>query len=187
MHPYPARLEERIELRDGEHLLVRPIRPEDEPAHREFFANLTPRDVYCRFFGVVKGFSPEELARFTRIDYGNEMAFIATGEDGDHAGKTLGVVRCSPPDADGAADFAIVVRSDVHHRGLGHALMEKMIRYARDAGLTALKGDVLTENRAMISLAKDFGFRQVGLPSLGALQVRLDLNAAPEGSVSHAK
>jgi hypothetical protein len=42
----------RVMLRDGWSVLLRPIRPEDEPAHPELFQRMTPEDIYYRFFHV---------------------------------------------------------------------------------------------------------------------------------------
>ena len=35
----------------GSHVLLRPIRPEDEPAHGELIGRMTPQDLRYRFFG----------------------------------------------------------------------------------------------------------------------------------------
>ncbi|MEO0377198.1 MAG: acetate--CoA ligase family protein, partial [Cyanobacteria bacterium P01_A01_bin.17] len=50
IRPYPQRLEETLTLRSGRRVLVRPIRPEDEPAHYEMFEHFTPEDLRFRFF-----------------------------------------------------------------------------------------------------------------------------------------
>src|SRR5262249_51185416 len=112
IRPYPRELEEQIALGDGTQLLLRPIRPEDEPAHLAPFPKLSPEDIPFRFFNLVRHMPHSQLARFTQIDYDREMAFIAIPLDGPAAQQTLGVVRavCEP---DGErAEFAIVVRSD---------------------------------------------------------------------------
>ncbi|MCV5831108.1 acetate--CoA ligase family protein, partial [Escherichia coli] len=36
IRPYPTELEEGAWLKDQRHILLRPIRPEDEPAHKQF-------------------------------------------------------------------------------------------------------------------------------------------------------
>ena len=48
--PYPSELEESVTLDDGQVLLLRPIRPEDEPALRAAFEKLTPEEIRMRFF-----------------------------------------------------------------------------------------------------------------------------------------
>lgn len=83
IRPYPRELEETVILRDGTELVVRPIRPEDEPAHQDFVSHLTVEDIRYRFFGIVREISHSEMARFTQIDYDREMAFVAQCQGAD--------------------------------------------------------------------------------------------------------
>ncbi|MDX1650256.1 MAG: GNAT family N-acetyltransferase, partial [Myxococcota bacterium] len=157
--PYPSDLAETAVLRDGTRVLLRPIRPEDEPAHLAFFRRLDPDDVRFRFFGVVREMPHSQLARYTQIDYDREMAFVAEATGPGGRPETLGVVR-TIEDADrDRAEFAIVVRSDLKGRGLGRVLMEKAIRYCRGRGVGEIVGQVLPDNRPMLDLAGRLGFR----------------------------
>nr|MBV6631288.1 GNAT family N-acetyltransferase [Oceanococcus sp. HetDA_MAG_MS8] len=156
IRPYPKELEETVEI-DGEALLLRPIRPEDEPAHKVFIDKLSFEDLYFRFFRAVGDLSHDQLARFTQIDYAREMAFIATRHT--HTGEeTLGVVRAVANADNTDAEFALIVRSDFQGRDLGRALLEKMIRYCKEHGIERLCGQALSSKQAMIHLAKDLGF-----------------------------
>jgi acetyltransferase len=173
IRPYPSELEETLELPSGKCVVVRPIRPEDEPAHRRFFERLDPDDVYFRFFSMMREMPRSQLARFTQIDYEREMAFVAyaPGEESE----TLGVVRAIADPDNREAQFAIVVRSDLKGLGLGRALLEKMIRYCRQRGTGELVGQVLAGNRPMRSLAQETGFREHYDPDAEVMEVRLDL------------
>ncbi len=156
IRPYPKDLEERIRL-DGLELLARPIRPEDEPMHKVFVDGLDPQDIRFRFFGMVRDFPHSQMARLTQIDYDREMAFIAIHE-APQGKKTVGVVRtvCDPDNV--AAEFAIVVSSQLKGRGLGRALLSKMIEYCRGRGTQCMIGEVLCENERMLHLAESLGF-----------------------------
>lgn len=174
IRPYPSELEEEVELPAGRSVAVRPIRPEDEPAHRRFFERLHPDDVYLRFFNSVRDIPHSQLARFTQIDYDREMAFIAC-EPGPEA-ETLGVVRAIANPDNTQAEFAIIVRSDLKGQGLGRALLEKMIRYCRGRGTGELVGEVLSGNRPMLSLARSLGFSRRFDQERGVFDVRLTLS-----------
>src|SRR5690606_14859251 len=50
IRPYPKNLEEAVQLRSGREILLRPIRPEDEPAHQTLLSRMTPEDLRMRFF-----------------------------------------------------------------------------------------------------------------------------------------
>lgn len=158
IRPYPKGLEETVTLRSGESVLLRPIRPEDEPAHAEFVAGLSPEDFRLRFFSPMRKLGHSELARFTQIDYEREMALIAVRPKADGANETLGVVRIVTDPDNRQAEFAILVRSDVKGHGLGEALMRKIIDYCRQRGTGEIIGDILRENQAMRTLAAELGF-----------------------------
>ena len=172
IRPYPSDLEEEIVL-GGHKVLLRPIRPEDELAHRELLTRINPQDVRFRFFGAVKELEHSQLARYTQIDYAREMAFIAVSVS-EQGGGTLGVVRavCDPDNE--RAEFAIVVRSNMKGRGLGAKLLDKLIRYLRAHGTGHVVGEVLVGNVRMLALAKGFGFH-VAQPEGGICALTLDL------------
>ncbi|MGL6355971.1 GNAT family N-acetyltransferase [Aeromonas veronii] len=159
IRPYPTELEEGAWLKDQRHILLRPIQPEDEPAHKQFVLQVSDEDRYKRFFADVGELGHEELARMTQIDYDREMAFVAVGQDGELQDQILGVVRAiSTPDLSDA-EFAILVRSDLKGVGLGKLMMEKIIRYAKEQGIGQLSGMTMPSNRGMVNLAKRLGFK----------------------------
>ncbi len=158
IRPYPNELEETVDFH-GRRLLLRPIRPEDSPHHRQFLSKVTPRDLYMRFFTGVRELPEADLAHLTQIDYDRDMAFVAVGRDAAGAEEILGVSRaCADPD-NNAAEFAVLIRSDLKGEGLGTLLMRKLIGYCRERGTRELWGDVMADNAAMLHLARSLGFR----------------------------
>jgi acetyltransferase len=157
IRPYPAELEETVAW-DGGTILLRPIRPEDGAAHVAFFDALTPDDVRYRMFVRVRELQPDQLARFTQIDYDREMAFIATRPGPDGHGETLGVGRVVADPDNVSAEFAVTVRSDLKGKGLGRMLMEKLIAYCRARGTCEITGEALPQNSPVIGLVRKLGF-----------------------------
>ncbi len=173
IRPYPRELEESAE-HNGLHLLLRPIRPEDFEQHRRFLARVTREDLRTRFFSTLRDVPARDLAYLTQIDYERQMAFIAVAPGLDGADETLGVARAAT-DADNIeAEFAVLVRSDLKHQGLGGLLLEKLIRYCRARGTRCMKGEVLGENVAMLRLAAAKGFRARHREA-GIVELTLDL------------
>ncbi|MGC1818818.1 MAG: GNAT family N-acetyltransferase, partial [Casimicrobiaceae bacterium] len=171
--PYPSDLEERVEIA-GQPLLLRPTRPEDQTAHVAFLARTDPDAIRTRFIHPVRAFAHPNLASLTQIDYNRQMAFIATPTRPDARDSILGIVRAvTDPDND-SAEFAILVRSDLKGRGLGFALLGKMVRYCRSCGTHELWGDVMADNASMLELATTLGFR-VAAPEQGLVRVTLTL------------
>lgn len=158
IRPYPRELEECVSLRDGRHVDLLPIRPEDEPEHWEFVESLSAEDKRFRFFGNVAKLPRAEMVKLTQIDYDREMAFIAKGPDNEGVVRTLGVVRAMVTTDNSEAEFAVAVRSDLKRQGLGKLLMQKIIRYCKARGTKRIVGAALGDNKSMAELARSVGF-----------------------------
>jgi acetyltransferase len=181
IQPYPKQLEQAAVLRDGTPVLIRPIRPEDEPALHALIAAMTAEDLRLRFFAPTRRLSHQTAARMTQIDYDREMAFLMVTPE--HLGvQILGVIHLiADPDLK-RAEFAPMVRSGHGRRGLGELLMTKMIAYAQARGIAELYAEVLRENIGMTRLAIKLGFsRHDNRDEPGILEVTRRLAArAPE-------
>jgi acetyltransferase len=176
IRPYPRELEELVPLGDGRILLLRPIRPEDEPSLQAAFAKLTPEEVRLRFFVPMKTLSHVTAARFTQIDYDREMALILT--DAGIAGRTqiYGVVRIIADPDNETAEYAVIVRHDMTGMGLGVFLLRRILDYAQQRGIREIHGDVLQENRTMLKLCEVLGFerkRSADDPEIVRVSLRL--------------
>ena len=64
-------------------MLLRPIRPEDEPLEHEMLMSLSEETLRERFFQVIKHISHEMHIRFCNIDYDREMAMVAEIRQGE--------------------------------------------------------------------------------------------------------
>jgi acetyltransferase len=176
IRPYPREWERTLPLHQGRRVHVRPVRPQDEGLYEEFFRHVSAEDMRLRFFGLVKDIGPAFIARLTQIDYGRSIALLALDDD---SGALLGVVRlhCDPDHRTG--EYAILVRSDCKGIGLGWALMELIIEYARREGLGLIYGQVLRENTTMLSMCRQLGFAVADDPDdPGLVAVSLDLAEA---------
>ncbi len=177
IRPYPQELVETVAWQ-GRPLVLRPIRPEDEPQHAAFVERLDPLDMRLRFFYSRRRIGHTEMARLTQIDYEREMAFIATAADAAGREETLGVARAVADPDNEQAEFAIVVRSDLKGGGLGELLMRKLIAHFRSRGTRRLVGDVLKENERMLELARHLGF-EINLDHGDPDAVRVGLSLRP--------
>jgi acetyltransferase len=155
VRPYPTQWQRHIELKGGWRVFARPMRPEDEPAIHELLRHVTGEDLRLRFFALMKEFSHEFIARLTQLDYARAMAFVAFDESSN---EPVGVVRIHSDSVYESGEYAILLRSDLKGRGLGWALMQLMIEYARSEGLKTISGDVLTENTVMLQMCRSLGF-----------------------------
>ncbi|MDR2013716.1 MAG: bifunctional acetate--CoA ligase family protein/GNAT family N-acetyltransferase [Rhodanobacter sp.] len=156
IRPYPSALEQTVILHD-QTLLLRPIRPEDADALRDFYVSCAPDDMRLRFFTARRDIPLSELARYTQIDYDREMTFVAFACDADGRSMMMGEVRvlCDPDNV--RAEFAVQVRSGIKQKGLGRLLMQRMIDYLRARHTRELVGECLPENDSMQRLARAVG------------------------------
>ena len=175
IRPYPKELEQPVDW-EGRRLLIRPIRPEDEPLLGELLNSLTPEDSRMRFFDSIRGLPRSRLARFSQIDYDREMALVAIECGSDGADHALGEVRAVADPDSRFADFAIVVASGIKGRGLGQLLLQSLVNYCRNRGIGELRGETLDGNLRMQSLARRLGFAVTSGADCGTMDLRLALN-----------
>ncbi len=155
VRPYPSQWQRHLEVKDGWRVLARPIRPEDEPVLHEFLRHVTSHDLRLRFFAPMKEFTHEFIARLTQLDYARAMAFVAFDEA---TNEMVGVVRIHSDSIYETGEYAILLRSDLKGKGLGWALMQLIIEYAKSEGLKTISGDVLKENTVMLEMCRHLGF-----------------------------
>ena len=172
IRPYPSELEQTIALADGSSVFVRPIRPEDQLKLVAMVMQSSPRDIYLRFFSPLKQLPQMMAARLSQIDYSREMAFVAMpASESPDDGDILGVARLIADPNDQRAEFAVMVRSDWHGRGLGYKLMQTLIVYADQRGISTIYGDILGENVTMLRMARELGFKVETSDSPGIFRV----------------
>lgn len=139
-------------------MLLRPVRPEDEPAIQRVFDRMTPEEKRLRFMGPMKVLSHAQAARYSQLDYARDMA-LALIEQRGHADYDIhAVVRLSADSDNRAAEYAILVLKEIAGQGLGSYLMKKIIAYARQQGIGEIYGEVLAENSVMLGICRKLGF-----------------------------
>ncbi len=144
---YPSEYVEEITLSDGTPVLIRPIRPDDAPRLQAGFQRLTAQSIYLRFLETFKQLSDKQAREFANLDYLERMALVAeTVENGEEV--LIGVARYSlvGPARPGLAEIAIVVVDDYQNRGVGSALLKRIVRYAREHGVKGFLGTIHHSN-----------------------------------------
>ncbi len=142
---YPEEFETKVRLADGTQILIRPIKPTDEPEMRELFYSFSRDTIFYRYFSYIKAMPHEKLTKFVNIDYEKEMALVAVirrnGEE-----HIVGSSRYYVDPATGLAEFAIEVQDEYQNKGIGTALFNHLIRVARIKGVKGFIGYVLDSN-----------------------------------------
>jgi RimJ/RimL family protein N-acetyltransferase len=155
---YPRELEHRVAARGGETLLLRPIRPTDEPKLVTLFYSMSEDALYKRFMRVVKRVPHEERQYFLDVDYDDNMAMVLETCDPLTEPEIVGIAQYFRDPTTGFADVGFIVRDAWQAKGLGRILVDEMVQLARARGLKGLTAEVLTSNQTMLHL-----FRSTGL------------------------
>ncbi|HMF26906.1 MAG TPA: GNAT family N-acetyltransferase [Pseudolabrys sp.] len=169
-------LERHLTLRDGEKVLIRPLRPEDAALYPDFLAEVTADDLRLRFFAPMREVSPELIDKLVHYDPAQAIAFIAIAEP---SGRMLGVVRLHDDTKGAGGEFAILVRSHLKGHGLGWLMMKHVIAFAQDKGLEKIHGQVLAENLTMLQMCEELGFQVTDGGEPGVKTVTLPLHELP--------
>jgi acetyltransferase len=179
IRPYPTQYVSPWKMRDGTSVIIRPIRPEDEPLMVKFHETLSDRSVYFRYFHAMQlnqRVAHERLTRICFIDYAREMALVVYREDLPAGNREiLGVGRLMKLHGAKEGEFAIVVSDHWHHRGLGFELLRRLLEIGRDEKLVRIFGEILPDNRDMLKVCDKLGFRRHHSPDNGVIRAEIDL------------
>jgi acetyltransferase len=155
--PYPKKYEQLWTMRDGRQILLRPIKPEDEPLWDEMFQTFSEQSIRYRFFQIIKDTPHETRVRYCNIDYDREIAIVPElTEDGKR--KILGVVRVGIEPNGKAGEIAFIVADPWQCLGLGTKMVDYAIEIAKDMKIETLYAIMLADNLRAISLMKKMGF-----------------------------
>jgi acetyltransferase len=141
----------------GQAISIRPMRPEDLDIETEFVQSWSAETRYNRLFSAGSFTSPERLKKITRIDYVRDMALIATVMLEDREVQ-IGVARYVLREDNETCEFALTVADAWQHRGIGRALMLRLMDVAAAAGIETMEGDILASNTTMLHFMRSLGF-----------------------------
>jgi acetyl coenzyme A synthetase (ADP forming)-like protein len=171
-----APLVEDVVLRDGSTLRLRPPTADDEGALISFFEGLSPESRYLRFHGATMiGHQTVSVSLETNwLSSGSLLGELA-GEDGKLRPVALATyVRLRDPRR---AEVAFAVADELHGRGIGTRLLERLAAHASAAGIEEFVAEVLPGNAAMLRVFDDAGFETARAVQGGVVEVVLHLDA----------
>jgi RimJ/RimL family protein N-acetyltransferase len=153
----------RTVLRDGSHVLIRPVRSTDAPLLADGFTRLSATSRWMRFLTPKKELSPAELRYLTDLDHHDHEALGAL----DHGnGRGVGIARYIRHTGDPhAADIAVTIVDAWQGRGLGTELLARLSDRARHEGIHRFTALVAAENVAVARLLRNMCARVTGRES----------------------
>lgn len=171
--PYPKKYVINWQLKNGKEVILRPIKPEDEPLWLDFLRSLSEESLKYRFFEIIKNISHEVAVRYCNIDYDREIAIVAEiTEEGKK--KLLGVARLGIEPDGKNSEIAFVLRDDWQSLGLGTKMVDYVLEIAKEMNVKSVYAIMMPDNNRALKLTKKMGFAFEYL-SDGTVKGRLDL------------
>jgi acetyl coenzyme A synthetase (ADP forming)-like protein len=165
-------------LRDGTTAHIRPARPEDQAALRAFFERLSPESRRRRFFSASLP-GPELLASLCDSSDPRSALTLLVTRAGD--GPALIIATGSYLAKNNhTAEVAFAVEEELHGKGLGTLLLERLALLAVRHGFTRFWAVTHADNRAMLSVFRDSGFAVEERTDRGEIEV--DVSVVPSAA-----
>ncbi len=158
LRPYPESLIKTAKLKDGTEILLRPIKPEDEPLWLELLASCSKESIYHRFRYDFYYDSHDIASQYCFIDYDREIAIVAEVEE-DGKKKLIGVGRLiADPDVE-VMEFAILITDAWQKKELGFTITNYCMEIAKMRGIKILAAETTKDNKPMISVFRKLNFK----------------------------
>jgi acetyltransferase len=161
IRPYPSHYCSEMTTKKGTKLIIRPIRPEDEPLLVKFHESLSDRTVYKRFLSPMllsQRTSHERLSRICFIDYDREMALVAERKESSGERTIVAVGRLTKMHGANDASLTLVVSDEEQGQGIGIEIVGRLVEVARAEKLSRILA-YLADHPEMQHVVERFGFR----------------------------
>ncbi|NGX60266.1 MAG: Succinyl-CoA ligase [ADP-forming] subunit alpha [Chlamydiae bacterium] len=156
IRPYPSEYISRCTLNDGAEILLRPVRPEDEPLFMDFHQQLSKETVKARFFEELtyeQRISHERMIQICHTDYDRTLHLVAIQDTG-----IVGTIRLSKVPLTSSANITLAIIDKMQKKGLGTKLLSTILDIARKESLREVHVQILSDNIAMQKMLERAGF-----------------------------
>jgi acetyltransferase len=158
IQPYPEEYVTQRKLKDGTPVILRPIKPEDEPMWHELLASCSTQSIWFRFSYLFKQTTHEMATRYCFIDYDRELGIVAEVEE-EGQRKLIGIGRLVADADHEVAEYAVIVVDRWHGHGLGGLLTDYSLEVAKHWGVEKIVAEVSKENSRMLATFRNRGFQ----------------------------
>ncbi len=162
-------------LRDGTTLRLRPPAAADVDALVSLFQGLSTRSRFLRFHGLAAA-GREMAAMFVDPDWAEKGSLAGWLGEGDDE-RIVGLASYARLRDPKTAEAAFVVADDLQRRGIGTRLLEQLAAVAAEHGIESFVAEVLPENRNMLAVFENVGFKATRGLEGGVYEVRFPIAA----------
>lgn len=179
IRPYPNKYVAPWTMKNGQQVIIRPIRAEDEPLMRKFHESLSDRTVYLRYLSPMllsERVTHERLARMTHNDYNREIALVVEGEENGER-TIFGVARLSKlRGEEETARLSMLISDKFQGQGLGKELIHRIIEIGRNEQIKRIIAATSPDNEIFINLCRKAGFSTISRnPQTGMVEAVMNL------------
>ncbi|MHC4406240.1 MAG: bifunctional acetate--CoA ligase family protein/GNAT family N-acetyltransferase [Planctomycetota bacterium] len=174
IRPYPDEFVTEGKLKDGTPVVLRPIKPEDEPLWHDLLAGCSPESIWFRFSHVFKETTHDMAARYCFIDYEREMGIVAeVEEDGER--RLIGVGRLVADVNHESAEYAVIAVDRWQSHGLGGLLTDYCLEVAKKWGVKSVVAETFKTNGRAVAMFRNRGFEMDAEKEEDVILVRKEL------------
>lgn len=156
IRPYPSEYISTSRLKDGTEVILRPIRPEDEPLIMDFHHQLSKETVKARYFKEMtleERTTHERMIRICHSDYDREIVLLAVMDS-----QILGIIRLSKIPLTKTATIKLIIIDKMQRKGLGSKLLSTILKIAKKEGMKEIQVQISSDNEAMKKMLTREGF-----------------------------
>jgi acetyltransferase len=157
IRPYPEEYVTQRKLKDGTSVILRPIKPEDEPMWHDLVRSCSTETIWFRFQYLFKQTTHEMATRYCFIDYDRELGIVAELEE-DGQRKLVGVGRMVADVDRETAEYAVIVADRWQGRGLGGLLTDYCLEVAKTWSVKRLVAETTMDNTRALATFRNRGF-----------------------------
>jgi acetyltransferase len=157
IRPYPEEYVSSRTMKDGTPVILRPIKPEDEPMWHDLLGSCSTQSIWLRYNYLFKQTTHEMAARNCFIDYDRELGLVAEVEE-EGQRKLIGVTRLVANADHTTAEYAVIVADRWHGRGLGSLMTDYSLEIAKRWGVVRIVAEVSKDNSRMLATFRNRAF-----------------------------
>ena len=156
-HFYPEKIVTTHKFSDGKKVFFRAIKPSDEEAMRRLFYRFSDDTVFYRYFSPIRTMPHSKMQEYVNVDYRRNMSIVGVIEEAGRE-EIIAEGRYSRHQDNSLADTAFVVDEKFVGRGIASFILEMLVKYSREQGITGFSADVLCDNKAMLKVYEKLPF-----------------------------
>ena len=152
----PRAWEADVVMADGSVAVLRPAQLSDRQGFIDFYARVSDKSKYLRFFSAHPTLSEDDLHSWLDIDHYNQVTLVICSHEQIVATAHYRVLDAFLPAR--VADVSFLVQDSYQGKGAANILLEHLAEVGRENQVERFFAEMLTQNRAMVQVFVRAGY-----------------------------